>query len=299
MTKFIVLIVVVMLLPAFACADNGERVKSAEVLVDLLRIEQNIADSIAQYKGMMTGIIAATDTTSADSEAAKKQQKKFDDLISSELNWNKIKPDFVKLYSDTFTIDELNEMVKFYKSKPGKTLVEKTPELTKKTMEMFLVYTSKLFPQLVELSEKASDGNNASDVDKQAASNDSLEKELSKYTVIAEAGDVKITVADYLKEKGTLPENLMELTESVEGRHELLESMLHREMIYKEALIEKVNTDEAVKEKMDELFKRVVVEVYLGKHVNGLDETVREQEFINLKNRIKSKYNFKYYTKLR
>ena len=289
MRNCIVLILVVMLVPAFAFADNGERIKSAEALVDLLRIEQNLADSIAQYKGMMTGMIAATDTTGADSYDVRERQKKFDDLVASELSWNNIKPKFVKLYSDTFSTDELNGMVKFYKSKPGKALVEKTPELSKKTMEMFMLYTANLLPQLGGLFEEASDGNNTGEVDKQEASNGSFENGLPIDTVIAEAGDVKITMADYLKEKSKLPENLMELTDSEEGKHELLENMLHREILYKEALIEKVSTDEAVKEKMDDLFKKVVVEAYLDKHVNGLDETAREQEFTNLKNRIKSK----------
>ncbi len=49
--------------------------------------------------------------------------------------WQKLKPDVVKAYAEVFTEEELQAILRFYKSATGQTLVNKGAEVARKLME--------------------------------------------------------------------------------------------------------------------------------------------------------------------
>ena len=85
--------------------------------------------------------------------------------------------------------------------------------------------------------------------------------------VLAEVGGTTITVDSFKKEMDTLPPYLKPMTETADGKKEMLETMIIRELILQEASKEGVENTPAVKEKLEELKKRLVVEAYLKKKV--------------------------------
>ncbi len=85
--------------------------------------------------------------------------------------------------------------------------------------------------------------------------------------VLAEVGGTTITVESFKKEMETLPPYLKPMTETAEGKKEMLETMIIRELILQEASKDGIENTPAVKEKLDELKKRLVVEAYLKKKV--------------------------------
>jgi len=85
--------------------------------------------------------------------------------------------------------------------------------------------------------------------------------------VLAEVGSAKITVDAFKKELENLPPYLKPMTETADGKKEMLETMIIRELILQEASKEGIENTPAVKDKLDELKKRLVVEAYLKKKV--------------------------------
>lgn len=85
--------------------------------------------------------------------------------------------------------------------------------------------------------------------------------------VLAEVGSGSITVDAYKKELENLPPYLKPMTETAEGKKEMLETMIIRELILQQAAKDGIENTPAVKEKLDELKKRLVVETYLKKKV--------------------------------
>lgn len=85
--------------------------------------------------------------------------------------------------------------------------------------------------------------------------------------VLAEVGSTSITVDSFKKEMENLPPYLKPMTETAEGKKEMLETMIIRELILQEASKDGIENTPAVKEKLDELKKRLVVEAYLKKKV--------------------------------
>lgn len=85
--------------------------------------------------------------------------------------------------------------------------------------------------------------------------------------VLAEVGGTTITVDSFNKEMENLPPYLKPMTETADGKKEMLETMIIRELILQEASKDGIENTPAVKEKLDELKKRLVVEAYLKKKV--------------------------------
>jgi uncharacterized protein len=69
-------------------------------------------------------------------------------MIIKELSWDNIKNDYIKLYADIFTEDELKGLIHFYESPIGKAYIKKQPELTQKSMMLSQKMMMKIMPKL-------------------------------------------------------------------------------------------------------------------------------------------------------
>jgi len=85
--------------------------------------------------------------------------------------------------------------------------------------------------------------------------------------VLAEVNGATITDTEFYKEQENLPPYLKPMTETPEGRKEMLDTMVVRELIMQQAQKEGIDKSPAVAAKLEDLKKRVVVEAFLKKKV--------------------------------
>lgn len=95
--------------------------------------------------------------------------------------------------------------------------------------------------------------------------------------VLAEVAGTSITVDAFKKELDNLPPYLKPMAETAEGKKEMLETMVIRELIIQEAAKDGLENTPAVKEKLEELKKRLVVEAYLKKKVEEQAKVTDEE----------------------
>ncbi len=57
-------------------------------------------------------------------------------MIRERLDFARIKPEYIKLYDETFTTEELTGIVAFYKSPPGQAYLAELPALTSKSVDL-------------------------------------------------------------------------------------------------------------------------------------------------------------------
>ena len=67
----------------------------------------------------------------------------------------KLRPEMVKAYSDTFSEEEIDGMLAFYQSPAGRALLEKTPALTGKMMTLMQTQMTQLLPEILRISKEA------------------------------------------------------------------------------------------------------------------------------------------------
>jgi peptidyl-prolyl cis-trans isomerase C len=84
---------------------------------------------------------------------------------------------------------------------------------------------------------------------------------------LAEVNGSTITTADFKKELDTLPPYLRPMADTPEGKKELLDTMIIREIIMQQAKKDGLDKSKEVTDKLEELKKRVIVEAFLKKKV--------------------------------
>jgi len=88
-----------------------------------------------------------------------------------------------------------------------------------------------------------------------------------KGVVLAEVNGNSITDTDFYKEQESLPPYLKPMTETPEGKKEMLDTMVVRELIMQQAQKDGIDKSPAVAAKLEDLKKRIIVEAYLKKKV--------------------------------
>jgi len=132
-------------LPQSAKGDNRRAL--AEELINITQVQEGMEEGMAAMKQM---VISQTRQTAknmgeTNSESVVAMQEKMLDFITEEMSWKKIKDEYISIYADTYTEEELKGQIDFYKSPLGQALVKKQPELRKRNME----FTQKLMMQLM------------------------------------------------------------------------------------------------------------------------------------------------------
>jgi peptidyl-prolyl cis-trans isomerase C len=83
-----------------------------------------------------------------------------------------------------------------------------------------------------------------------------------KGQVLAEVNGSVITTEDFKKEVEILPPYLKPMTETPEGRKEMIDSMIVRELVMQEARKSGIEKSPEVMERLEDLKKRVIIEAY-------------------------------------
>jgi uncharacterized protein len=135
-------------------ADETSQKAAAEEMLQTMHMDAMMAGIRTKQRdalaGMMVGFLPKN--ISAD-ETAKMQkiQMKMMDYIYDQLSWEKLKPEFLQIYVETFSEAELRELTAFYKTSLGQKLLEKTPELTAKAMQVSQKHIMAIMPEIQKM----------------------------------------------------------------------------------------------------------------------------------------------------
>jgi len=110
--------------------------------VATLLTETNIQQSL---KGMLSNMdritqqqlaqtLAVQSMTAEQQRAVASVQKKISDLLTSELAWAKLEPIYIDVYQQTYTQEEVDGLIAFYRTPVGRSYVDKMPLALQKTL---------------------------------------------------------------------------------------------------------------------------------------------------------------------
>jgi hypothetical protein len=129
------LILAALFLPAGLASDQDKRALAEEMLT-VTHPEKMIDQVMQQIPAMMQQQIRAM-------KVPEDMKPKIDRMLQDEttymrekLDWTKLKPQFVDIYSDVFTEEELRQIVAFYKSPGGQAFLNKTPQVMQRSMAL-------------------------------------------------------------------------------------------------------------------------------------------------------------------
>ena len=150
--------VLLMVLTVGCCcarADETSKRAKAEQLFLLLHMDTMMDQLMSGVKKQVQQITQSMPGADQATPEQKKQiadfQQRVMDLVNQKIGWKALEPDFITLYASTYTEEELDGIITFYKSPVGQKMMEKTPELMAKSTQIAQQKMSELQPLLNQM----------------------------------------------------------------------------------------------------------------------------------------------------
>jgi hypothetical protein len=135
-----------------ARADEASKRAKAEQLFMLLHMDRMMDQLMSGVKRQVQQITESMDhATPEQQKQITDFQQRVMDLVNQKIGWKALEPDFINLYASTYTEEELDGIIAFYKSPVGQKMIEKTPELTTKSTQVTQEKMKELQPVLSQM----------------------------------------------------------------------------------------------------------------------------------------------------
>ena len=151
----------IVLAPAVAMAEPAK----PETIEEMLTVTkaQSMIESV--YKNvddsMQATMAQAVAQMPGDAEAkrsyAESMGRKMAAIMREELNWDTLKPMYLRIYSDSFTQEELVGLLDFYKTPAGQAAINKMPIVMQKTMVEMQQRIGPMMQRLGQAAQEAID----------------------------------------------------------------------------------------------------------------------------------------------
>ncbi len=119
-------------------ADTPPSEASVKELLTLTQVSKLMDSMSPQIDAMMqNGVREALKGQTLTPETQAKFDRNRSEALSSlkdELSWSKLEPIYLRTYQKTFTQDEINGMIAFYKTPTGQAMINKMPGTLQTTM---------------------------------------------------------------------------------------------------------------------------------------------------------------------
>lgn len=84
-------------------------------------------------------------------------EEKISTLVQVEMSWEKMKPEYERIYAKVYTPDEIKELIAFYKTPVGQMLLDKEPLAAQQTSGVTGGAMRDLEPKIQEFAKQARD----------------------------------------------------------------------------------------------------------------------------------------------
>jgi hypothetical protein len=152
-------LVALAVLIALPClADDASRTKKAEEYLKLAQVDRSMQQMLGMIvQQMKSGMIQQLTGMKIPPEMEKPMaefQDKVGAMIAGAMSWDKLQPQYVKLLADAYTDEELDDIIAFYRSKSGQSMVSKAPQLMTKGAEIAQGQIATVTPELQKLMKE-------------------------------------------------------------------------------------------------------------------------------------------------
>lgn len=133
-------------------------VADAEAVLTAMNFEQMMEKTMAgvrrQQTVMVDRMMGQLMPAGADRDAVVALQKKMIDEMMSAMNFGEMKGEVAKIYSETFTKDQLAALGAFYQSPAGQAFSDKQPEIAAKMNELMAPRIMAVMPKIQQMAKE-------------------------------------------------------------------------------------------------------------------------------------------------
>ena len=120
-------------------APPPARMRAAEELLVAMDMERTFTRTME----------AMIEQQKAQNEVFAQNEAEFRAFFRRYMGWEELRPDFVRLYAETYTEDELRQLAAFYRTPLGRRVMETIPQLSTRSTEITQRRVMEHMPELI------------------------------------------------------------------------------------------------------------------------------------------------------
>lgn len=140
---------------AFAAPANEASIKQLLAVTEARKVVDGM---FAQFDGRMNGFLRQAlhgQPASPEQQKAINSMKiKMTMLFQQEYSWEELEPMYIRIYKESFSQEEVDGMIAFYKTPSGQAIVKKMPIVMQKTMLEVQTKIVGLMPKLQKIQQE-------------------------------------------------------------------------------------------------------------------------------------------------
>jgi hypothetical protein len=142
------------LLAGFLKADEASKTAKIDEIFQATKMDRIQTQMMNQLKTIIPSMAAQAGIPPEAQKQTEELSDKIVALVLDKMSWEKMKPTYVKLYAETFSEDEVDGILAFYKSPPGQASLEKLPTLMSKAMTIVQEQMKDIMPEVTKLAKE-------------------------------------------------------------------------------------------------------------------------------------------------
>lgn len=140
---------------AIAAPASDESIRQ---LFAVTQVQKILDGTKAQLRALMDKTtqqaLQGTIPTASQQRAIDRMKARMLTVIQGELAWEKLEPMYLRLYSETFTDEEVEGMLAFYATPAGKAVINKMPQLMQQTMVEMQKRMTDVLPRMQKIQQE-------------------------------------------------------------------------------------------------------------------------------------------------
>lgn len=149
-----VLVIALLAFASSACADEASKTAKIEEMFRITKVDRLQDQVMEQMRGALGSMFDQPGMSPEVKESRKELEDEVWGIIKKRVAFEKMKGDFVRVYSENLTESELDSIIGFYKTPGGMAMLEKLPVLMKRGMEIGQAQMKDVGPEIQQAVEK-------------------------------------------------------------------------------------------------------------------------------------------------
>jgi hypothetical protein len=144
----------ILLTTSLASAQGLSKEAKIESLLELTNGQATMNRVFEQMKAAAAPAIPGSATPEQRAKAQELQSKILD-LMKTRMSWEKVRPAYVKAYSETFSEKEIDGILAFYESPAGRAMQAKMPMFMSRIMALAQAQVGELMPEIQRITRES------------------------------------------------------------------------------------------------------------------------------------------------
>ena len=137
-----------------AYADEGSKASKIEEMFRITKVDRVQEQVMDQLRGAFGNMFEQPGVPAEAKESRKELEDEVWGIIKKRISFAKMKGDYVRIYAENLTEEEVDSILAFYKTPGGLAMLEKLPILMKRGMEIGQAQMKDVGPEIQQAVEK-------------------------------------------------------------------------------------------------------------------------------------------------